>query len=480
MAALLACLLVPAPAQAGEAIVGLGNSGTRLVTFDSDAPGASFTKTGIPLRKVVDRAGVASLEPIDVPLKGIDYDPASGSLYGIGSDARIYTVETTVGIVTPVGDGSSVDPRLANSSADFGFDISPGGGSARVVDTADNSARYDLTAGTVVTPFDGVLSPPGGRLSALAYDDGADLFGIAAESNALVRIADDGTVTERGELGISETDSPTALDILGSSAFATATRSGEPFSRLTSIDLQTGEARPDPPPIASGAPLSGLAIAPGGSIQFRNTSVLGAESSRFVDLVVDRTGGDLRPTSVLYSTFDGGARAGEDYVQAKGGRVDFQAGQTVGLIRIPIVDDRLSERFELFGVALAFPAANAILASQRVAAVTIVSNDEGKTGPPQASFDSVRKLRPGSRAARFNFVCSEPCGVRTDLKLGRRIIGSGEAVGGTSPRPLNVRFTRAGARVLRGAKPKDRLRLVARVTDRQGQRKIVTTRVPLS
>lgn len=464
LAALLACLLVPGPAQAGEALVGLEERGDYLVTFDSFAPGVRL-----------DRTRLLEL-PSGVTLKGIDFDPASGLLLGFGSDGRVYIVYPTTGVVTAVGDGTNVDARIGSGGAAVGFDIEPGGGLASVVDTSDRRARYVLPAGTPEDPPTETVAPAGSALSALAYS-GSDLFGIAAGADMLVRVGASGMLTDAGPLGVDVQPSG-GFDVLGDNALAALAPPGE-RSKLYAIDLGSGAATGGFPITAAEDTLAGLAIAPAGSIQLQSTSVVASESARFANLIVERFGGDGRPTAFFYQTFNGSARAGEDYV-TRAGSVGFGEGQRTALIQVPISNDRLSERFETLGVALGLPSGNAILARQRAALVTIVSDDEGVAGPPKASFESAGRVRKGSKAARFNFICSEPCGVRTDLKLGRRIIGSGEAVGGTTRRPLTVRFTNAGVRALRGAKAKDRLRLAARVTDRQGQRTTITTRVPRS
>ncbi len=473
---LLAPMAVALPAQAGEALIGLEQDGRHIISFDSNAPDALFAR--LPLLEAAE----GGAQPIAAPLTGIDFDPdpagpesTDGALHAFGSDGRIYVIDPTNGGVRALGDGMNVDSRLAGSAA-VGFDVAPDGDSARVVDSADNSARYELPGGTASEPLGGKVTPAGSGISALA-SSGSDLFGIAAATDKLVTVGDDGTISERGPIAVGFDVTPAAgFDILGSSAFAAL--SGGSGSTLYDIDLTTGAATGGKP-IRTDAPLSGLAIAPAGSIQLQTTAVSVSESGRFANLTVERNGGDLRPAVFYFATIDKTARRGEDYTRGffPSG---FAQGQRTVQIQVPIIDDRLSERPETFFVALGLPGNGAILGLQRLAVVAIFSNDEGLAGPPKASFDLVRALRPASKGARFNFICNEPCGVRSDLKLDNRIIGSGEAVGGTSPRPLNVRFTGAGTRRLRKVKPKDRLRLVTRVTDRQGQRKVVKTRVRVS
>ncbi len=80
-----------------------------------------------------------------------------------------------------------------------------------------------------------------------------------------------------------------------------------------------------------------------------------------------------RTTSVLYTTQDGTAIAGEDYIAASG-TLTFLAGTTNQIISIPILGDELDEPNESFSVILRDPT-NSIL-QPRTVRVEIIDDDE--------------------------------------------------------------------------------------------------------
>ncbi len=67
------------------------NNKNQLVRFDSATPSA-ITTIGI----------ITGLQPSESILE-IDFRPANGLLYGLGSASRLYTINTTTGAATLVG-----------------------------------------------------------------------------------------------------------------------------------------------------------------------------------------------------------------------------------------------------------------------------------------------------------------------------------------------------------------------------------------
>ena len=91
-----------------------------------------------------------------------------------------------------------------------------------------------------------------------------------------------------------------------------------------------------------------------------------------------------RPVTVTYTTVDGTAIAGSDYVAASGSLTFNSGGPLIRNIVITIINDNLPEPNETFSVVLQSPE-NATLAAPSIATVTIVSDDASPTPTGGAS-----------------------------------------------------------------------------------------------
>lgn len=107
----------------------------NLVSFERASPTTIYS-----------RVPMTGLQPSEQIL-GIDFRPANGLLYGLGSTSRLYTINTATGVATQVGAGQ-FSPLL--SGADFGFDFNPSVDRIRVVSNTDQNLRLnpDTGAGT--------------------------------------------------------------------------------------------------------------------------------------------------------------------------------------------------------------------------------------------------------------------------------------------------------------------------------------------
>jgi hypothetical protein len=114
------------------------NNKNQLVRFDSATPSA-ITTVGI----------ITGLQPSETILE-IDFRPANGLLYGLGSTSRIYTINTTTGAATLVG---SLTTPLSGMT--FGFDFNPVVDRLRIVSDADQNLRVNPDNATAIV--DGTL-----------------------------------------------------------------------------------------------------------------------------------------------------------------------------------------------------------------------------------------------------------------------------------------------------------------------------------
>ena len=86
-------------ASSGEILTVVGD-GNVLLTFDHAAQGTTFSSQGI-----------AGLQPGEQIL-AIDFRPASGRLFALGSSNRTYLIDPVMGTAAAVGHGAST-PALA-------------------------------------------------------------------------------------------------------------------------------------------------------------------------------------------------------------------------------------------------------------------------------------------------------------------------------------------------------------------------------
>ncbi|MCC6572327.1 MAG: DUF4394 domain-containing protein [Planctomycetes bacterium] len=236
-------ILLAAPVSAATIYAVSTVNGGSLVRFDSASPG-TITNVG-------DFTGLQGGEFIHA----IDFRPANGVLYALGDTGRIYTVNLTTAVCTPVGSG----PAFTPSGGDMSMDFNPVADRIRVVDTFDNSYRINPDTGTL-SATDTDLNPASMDISAVAYDrsyagtTATTLYGISSDSNELVRIGgvdgtpspNGGAITAIGGTGVTFTSVVLGLDIepVTGVAFAMIPVFVNPLNeyRLYTLNLTTGAA----------------------------------------------------------------------------------------------------------------------------------------------------------------------------------------------------------------------------------------------
>lgn len=257
LVATLAAAGLAATAHA-QLVYGLTDS-QSLVTFDAGSPG--MIQSGAFL------SGLASGERAI----GIDFRPATGELFALGSQNNLYTVNPSTGAASLVGSGFS--DRLDGSS--FGFDFNPTIDRIRVVSDADqNIVLNPITGGsTLVTDLfyraGDVNEGADPNVVGSAYTNSfpgstmTQLYGIDTGLDILVRQDNSaGTLDTVGSLGVDLTD-VVGFDIDGSTnmAFASVQETALGRSTFWSINLDTGEAT-QIGEIGGGALVGSIAIIP--------------------------------------------------------------------------------------------------------------------------------------------------------------------------------------------------------------------------
>lgn len=193
----------------------------------------------MPVSKTV--TGLQSGESI----LGIDFRPANGQLYALGSSSRIYTINLGTGAATAVG-ASPFSTLL--SGTDFGFDFNPTVDRIRVVSNTGQNLRLNPNDGTI-SAADLTLNPGSPMISAAAYTNNfagatsTTLFVIDHNTDKLYQQnpPNNGTLVETGSLGINITNA-NGFDIGSMSQKAYLIASVGLSTRIYSINTMTGAA----------------------------------------------------------------------------------------------------------------------------------------------------------------------------------------------------------------------------------------------
>ena len=258
----------------GETIFGVTDT-QNLVSWNSSDPTNLLSGTAI--------SGLMSNELV----RGIDFRPATGELYAVGSFNNLYTLDTVSGVATRVNAAPFAFPMNGSS---FGFDFNPVIDRIRLVSDANQNLVVNPNDGTVtqVTPlFYGAGDANEGmdpNIVGSAYTNSVagamstQLYGIDTGLDVLVTQANSaGTLVTVGSLGVNINDN-LSFDISGRTGVAYVTVEDTDISRSTFwvVDLSTGQAS-FLGEIGGGALITATAIVPApGSIALLGVAGLGA------------------------------------------------------------------------------------------------------------------------------------------------------------------------------------------------------------
>lgn len=249
-----------------------------LVRFDSATPGT-----------LIDSAAITGLQPGENVL-GIDFRPANGQLYALGSSSRLYTIDfaSAPGVATATQVGTAGAFTL--SGTEFGFDFNPIVDRIRVVSDTNQDLRLNPNDGTL-SATDTPLAYAGADTNAAAdpnvvgsaYTNNSNLattttlYGIDSSLDVLVtqNPPNAGTLNTVGALGVNAVG-PVGFDIHANGiAFATISTDGV-SSRLYTLSLVTGAATLVGSVGAVPTLLRGMAVSPD---QFSNTTLVGTTAT---------------------------------------------------------------------------------------------------------------------------------------------------------------------------------------------------------
>lgn len=233
----------PAPNSTVVALI----NGSAIVAFARNAP----PTLAVPLPITGLQSGETVL--------GIDFRPANGALYAVGSSGRLYTVNTATGAATlastlVVDPTDATDPFTMLAGAAFGVDFNPVPDRLRIVTDTGQNLRINVDTGATLT--DGALNAVAPDAVAAAYTRSfagtttTQLFAIDAATNTLQlqNPPNDGVLVTIGRLDPALTFTSLAgFDIAGGDdglVLAALQVTGEARSTLYRVNLRTGAATP--------------------------------------------------------------------------------------------------------------------------------------------------------------------------------------------------------------------------------------------
>jgi hypothetical protein len=219
----------------------------KLLSFSTATPGA-----------IISTVAITGLQSGD-SVVGIDFRPATGQLYAMGSLSNLYTINPQTGVASQIG--TTFSPALTGTS--FGFDFNPTVDRIRVVSDAEQNLRLNPVTGAVAmadTPLDYDPTDPNDaadpNIVAAAYTNNffgstsTTLYDIDSNLDILVRQGGPGgnpspnlgALFTIGALGV-DSSAIAGFDIASSgAAFAVLQINGETVSKLFRINLVSGTA----------------------------------------------------------------------------------------------------------------------------------------------------------------------------------------------------------------------------------------------
>jgi Domain of unknown function (DUF4394) len=204
-----------------------------LIAFNTSRP-----------HKVIATFRIRGLQPGEVIL-GIDFRPANGSLYALGSTSRIYIIAIPLDnqskhvTTTQVGAGP-ITPLISGTA--FGFDFNPVADRIRIVSNTGQNLR--VNPDTLVTIVDTSIVAPNSIVGA-AYTNSVPgaatttLYVLNSFNNTLA-------IQNPPNLGVITPVGPLNVSINGSTGFDIVAPNNDAFAvihdHLYSINLMTGNA----------------------------------------------------------------------------------------------------------------------------------------------------------------------------------------------------------------------------------------------
>ena len=191
----------PSTSDTGDVFVLTASN--KLLSFDRATPAT--------IRTTATVTGLQSGEN----LVGIDYRPADGLLYGVGSTGRIYTLNGVSGVATlkstlAADAADTSEPFTALAGTEFGVDFNPVADRLRIVGNTGQSLRVNVDTGATTT--DGAINGGAANtaVTAAAYTNS---FAGTASTTLFVIDAANGTLYTQNPPNNGALTAPVALGV---------------------------------------------------------------------------------------------------------------------------------------------------------------------------------------------------------------------------------------------------------------------------
>ena len=211
-------------------------SQNQLLTFNARNP-----------ERIRDIQSISGL-PAGVSLRGIDFRPKTGDLYGVGSDSVVYRVNPSTGIA--IAEGPAFTPALRGNA--FGVDFNPVVDKIRVVSDDRQNLRLNVDEGTVLMQ-DADLNPGMPQVVAAGYENSS--FSFTQPTATTLHVVDaasdtlftqnppnNGTLTNPRKLRI-DVGLNTGFDVAGADNVGYLSDQSRRGTELYTVDLATGKSK---------------------------------------------------------------------------------------------------------------------------------------------------------------------------------------------------------------------------------------------
>ena len=208
----------------------------QLLTFNARNP-----------ERIRDIQTISGL-PAGVSLRGIDFRPKTGDLYGVGSDSVVYRVNPSTGIA--IAEGPAFTRALRGQS--YGVDFNPVVDKIRVVSDDRQNLRLNVDEGTVLSA-DADLNPGMPQVVAAGYENSS--FSVNQPAATTLHVVDaasdtlftqnppnNGTLTNPRSLRI-DVGLNTGFDVAGADNVGYLTDQSRRGTELYTVDLPTGKTK---------------------------------------------------------------------------------------------------------------------------------------------------------------------------------------------------------------------------------------------
>ncbi len=176
----------------------------------------------------------------------IDYRPATGQLYALGTSSRLYLIDENSGLATALGT-TAFTPQIEGTSSSI--DFNPTVDRVRLLSNNGQNLRLHPELGTVAVIDGSINGVANTKIEATAYTNSfsgatsTQLYNIdyATDKLYLQVPPNDGTLQEVGSLMV-DFDGSGGFDIMADSNYAIAVNNKDNESRMYSINLENGKA----------------------------------------------------------------------------------------------------------------------------------------------------------------------------------------------------------------------------------------------